>query len=173
MRGFWFQSSLKKWPAQKILWTRPISLWQCWANNKFPAYTKTSRMWMFCWLVPWRCWVFQMFWWDCNHNRRVIEAQMFRRWKRSNPNNPSTRHVRFRFLDDNWKYQMPVWMEDLDKAIAKVIVLFDGEEEISTELRESIVNNVQRKDILASRLHSFFFIRIYFIRMSRLKFAKF
>ena len=64
-------------------------------------------------------------------------------------------------------------MEDLDKAIAKVIVLFDGEEEISTELRESIVNNVQRKDILASRLHSFFFIRIYFIRMSRLKFAKF
>ena len=47
-------------------------------------------------------------------------------------------------------------MEDLDKAIAKVIVLFDGEEEISTELRESIVNNVQRKDILAGRLHSFF-----------------
>ena len=29
-------------------------------------------------------------------------------------------------------------MEDLDKAIAKVIVLFDGEEEISTELRESL-----------------------------------
>ena len=50
-------------------------------------------------------------------------------------------------------------MEDLDKAIAKVIVLFDGEEEISTELRESIVNNVQRKDILArGRLHSFFFL---------------
>ena len=64
-------------------------------------------------------------------------------------------------------------MEDLDKAIAKVIVLFDGEEEISTELRERIVNNVQRKDILAGRLHSFFFIRIYFIRVSRLKFAKF
>ena len=89
-------------------------------------------------LVPWRCWVFQMFWWDCNHNRRVIETQMFWRWKRSNPNNPSTRHVRFRFLDENWKYQMPVWMEDLYKAIAKVIVLFDGEEEISTELRESL-----------------------------------
>ena len=40
-------------------------------------------------------------------------------------------------------------MEDLDKAIAKVIVTFDGEEEISVELREIIVNNVQRKDILA------------------------
>ena len=46
-------------------------------------------------------------------------------------------------------------MEDLDKAIiAEVIVLFDGKEEISTELRENIVNNVQRKDILAGRLCS-------------------
>jgi len=44
-------------------------------------------------------------------------------------------------------------MEDLDKAIAKVIVTFDGEEEISAELREIIVNNVQRKDI-AGRLCS-------------------
>ena len=45
-------------------------------------------------------------------------------------------------------------MEDLDKAIAKVIVTFDGEEEISVELREIIVNNVQRKDILAGILCS-------------------
>ena len=39
-------------------------------------------------------------------------------------------------------------MEDLDKAIAKVIVTFDGAEEISAELREIIVNSVQRKDVL-------------------------
>ena len=45
-------------------------------------------------------------------------------------------------------------MEDLDKAIAKVIITFDGEKEISTELREGIVNNVKRKDISASRLCS-------------------
>ena len=44
---------------------------------------------------------------------------------------------------------MPVRMEDLDKAIAEVIVTCDGEEEISAELREIIVNYVQRKDILA------------------------
>ena len=44
---------------------------------------------------------------------------------------------------------MPVRMEDLDKAIAKVIVTCHGEEEISAELREIIVNYVQRKDILA------------------------
>ena len=49
---------------------------------------------------------------------------------------------------------MPVWIEDLGKAIAKVIVTFDGEEEISAELREIIVNSVQRKDILAGRLYS-------------------
>ena len=58
------------------------------------------------------------------------------------------RRERFRFLDEYWKYQMPVWMEDLDKAIVKVIVTFDGEEEISAELREIIVNSVQRKDVL-------------------------
>ena len=44
---------------------------------------------------------------------------------------------------------MPVRMEDLDKVIAEVIVTCDGEEEISAEVREIIVNYVQRKDILA------------------------
>ena len=37
---------------------------------------------------------------------------------------------------------MPVCTEDLDKAIAKVIGTFDGVEEISAELRESIVNYI-------------------------------
>ena len=49
-------------------------------------------------------------------------------------------------------------MEDLDKAIAKVIVTFDGGEEIRGELiiyyRESIVNNVQRKDILVGSYYA-------------------
>ena len=37
----------------------------------------------------------------------------------------------------------------MDKAIAEVIGTFDGVEEISVELRESIVNEIQGKDILA------------------------
>ena len=56
--------------------------------------------------------------------------------------------MRFHFLEENWDYLIPVRMEDSEKAIATVIVIFDGEEEISADLRESIVNYVQRKDIL-------------------------
>ena len=44
---------------------------------------------------------------------------------------------------------MPVRTEDLDTAIAEVTGTFDGVEEISAELREGIVNFIQRKDILA------------------------
>ena len=54
---------------------------------------------------------------------------------RSNQNNPSTHHVRFRFLEENWKYQMPVRTKDLDKAIAEVIGTFEGVEEIVALLR--------------------------------------
>ena len=49
---------------------------------------------MFCWLVPWRCRMFQMLWLDYSHNRRVIGTQVVWRWQRSDPNNPSTRQVR-------------------------------------------------------------------------------
>ena len=45
--------------------------------------------------------------------------------------------------------QMPVGTEDLDKAIAKVSGTVDGVEEISAELREGIVNYIQKRDILA------------------------
>ena len=48
-----------------------------------------------------------------------------------------------------WKYQMPVCTEDLDKEIAEVTRTFDGVEEMSVELRESIVKYIQRRDILA------------------------
>ena len=68
---------------------------------------------------------------------------------RSNQNNPSTHHVRFRFLEENWKYQMPVRTKDLDKTIAEIIGIFEGVEEIIALLREGIVNYIQRKDILA------------------------
>ena len=44
---------------------------------------------------------------------------------------------------------MPICAEDLDKAMAEVSETFDGVEEISAELRESIVNYIQRRDILA------------------------
>ena len=43
----------------------------------------------------------------------------------------------------------------LDKAIAQVIGTFDGVEEISVEIREGIVNYIQRKDILAVLLTSY------------------
>ena len=49
---------------------------------------------MFCWLVPWRCRMFQMLWLDYSHNRRVIGTQVVLRWQRSDPNNPSTHQVR-------------------------------------------------------------------------------
>ena len=49
---------------------------------------------MFCWLVPWRCRMFQMLWLDYSHNRRVIGTQVVWRWQRSDPNNPSTHQVR-------------------------------------------------------------------------------
>ena len=39
---------------------------------------------------------------------------------------------------------MPVCTEDLDKAIADVTGTFDGVEEIGAELREGIVNYIQR-----------------------------
>ena len=67
-------------------------------------------------------------------------------------------HVRFRFLEENWKYQMPILTEDLDEAIAEVIGTFDGVVSmwrmINAELREGIVNYDQRKDILAPSLPS-------------------
>ena len=44
---------------------------------------------------------------------------------------------------------MPVYKEDLDKAIAKVSGTVYGVEEISVELREGIVNYIQKRDILA------------------------
>ena len=44
---------------------------------------------------------------------------------------------------------MPVCTEDLDKAMAEVTGTFDSVEEISAELRESLVNYIQRRDILA------------------------
>ena len=58
---------------------------------------------------------------------------------RSNQNNPSTNHVRFRLLEENWKYQMPVRTKDLDKTIAEVTGTFEGVEEIIALLREGIV----------------------------------
>ena len=42
---------------------------------------------------------------------------------------------------------MPVRTKDLDKAIAEVIGIFEGVEEIIALLREGIVNYLQRKDI--------------------------
>ena len=91
--------------------------------------------------------MFQMLWLDYSHNRRVLGTRVFE-GDRSNQNNPSTRHVRSRFLEENWKYQMPVQTKYLDKVIAEVIGTFEGVEEIIAILREGIVNYIQRKDVL-------------------------
>ena len=58
--------------------------------------------------------------------------------------------VRFSLFtwEENWKYQLAVRMEGLDKAIANVNGTSNGVEEISAEQREGIVNYIQRKDIL-------------------------
>ena len=69
---------------------------------------------MFSWLVSLRYRMFQTLLLDFNHNRRMIGTRVV--W-----NNPSAYHVHFRFLKENWKYQMPVWTGDLDQAIAEVI----------------------------------------------------
>ena len=100
---------------------------------------------MCCWLVPWRYRMFQMLWLDYNHNRGVIGTRVVWRWQGSNPNNPSTHHVRFHFLQGNWKCQMPVRTEEFDRVTAEVFGTFDGVEEIW----EGIVNNYLKKDILA------------------------
>ena len=97
---------------------------------------QTFRIWMFCWLVPWKYRMFQMLWLDYNHNRYVIGTRVVWRWQGANANNPSTHHVRFHFLEGKRKYQTPVRTEDLDMAIAEVIGTFDGVEEIW----EGIVN---------------------------------
>ena len=85
---------------------------------------------MFCWLVPWRYRMFQMLWLDYNYNRRVIGTRVVWTWQGSNPDNQSTHHVHFHFLEENWKYQMPVRTEDFDKAIGEVIGTFSGVEEM-------------------------------------------
>ena len=41
------------------------------------------------------------------------------RWQRSNPNNLSTHRIRFCFLEENWKYQIPVRTWDLDKTFSQ------------------------------------------------------
>ena len=114
-----------KWPAQKASGPERHPF-----DSAEPIITLlTSRIWMFCWLVPWRYRMFQMLWLDYNHNRRVLGTRVFE-GDRSNQNNPSTHHVRIRFLEEKWKYQMPVRTKYSDKVIAEVIGTFEGVEEI-------------------------------------------
>ena len=51
----------------------------------------------------------------------------------------TSRRLCFCFLEENWKYQMPVWTEDLDQAVAENIGTFDGVKEISVGLTEDVV----------------------------------
>ena len=44
---------------------------------------------------------------------------------------------------------MAVRTENIDKAIAEVTGSFDGEEEVTAQQREGIMNYIQRKDILS------------------------
>ena len=122
MRGLRFRLSLKKWPARKASGQERHPF-----DSAEPiAYTKTSRIWMFCWLIPWRYRMFQTLWLDYNHERRVIGTRVV--W-----NNRSTLHVVFVFALWN-----RIETEDLDQAISEVIGTFDGVEEISVGLREDI-----------------------------------
>ena len=50
MGGFQFRSSLKKWPARKASGPEGHPF-----DSAEPVITLlTSRIWMFCWLVPWK-----------------------------------------------------------------------------------------------------------------------
>ena len=104
MRGLRFRLSLKKWPARKAsgLERHPFD------SAEPIAYTKTSRIWMFCWLIPWRYRMFQTLWLDYNHKRRVIGTRVV-------SNNRSTLHVVFVFAFWN-----RIGTEDLDQAISEV-----------------------------------------------------
>ena len=123
MCGLRFRLSLKKWPVRKASGQERHPF-----DSAEPiAYTKTSRIWMFCWLIPWRYRMFQTLWLDYNHKRLVIGTRVV--W-----NNRSTLHVVFVFVFWN-----RIGTEDLDQAISEVIGTFDGVEEISLGPREDIV----------------------------------
>ena len=116
----------------RSLWTRAPSLWQRRANYN-PAYTKTSRGWMFCWSVPWRCRIFQMFWLDYSHNRCVIGTRVVWRWQRSNPNNPSTHQVRlphhFYRFGGHIEFIRVLWDAQGTLAIAQYLRALFGQKE--------------------------------------------
>ena len=64
---------------------------------------------MFCWLVLWRCRMFQTLWLDNDgawSGRRVVW-----RWQRSIASNPSTCYLGFRFL--LWKFRNIKWLYEL------------------------------------------------------------
>ena len=128
MRVFRFRSSLKRWPTRKASGPErhPFDSAQPITTLLIPKHSDSGCFWS----VRWRYRMFQTLWLDYNHNRRVIGTRVVWRWQGSNVNNPSTHHVRFHFLEENWKYQMPVRTEDFDNAIAEVIGTFDGVEEI-------------------------------------------
>ena len=96
----------------------------------------------------------------------TIGAWLGRRWFEGDKDQIQTIQAHITYGFTSWKrirnircLYKPVCVrtEDLDKAgahlldkvIAEVIGTFDGVEEISVELRESIVNEIQGKDILA------------------------
>ena len=148
MRGFRFRSSLKKWPARKASGPErhPFDSAEPITTPLIPKHPESGCFadWF---LGDVECFKFS------DWITITIGAWSGRGWFEGDedqiPNNPSTRHVRFCFLEENYKYQMPVRTEDLDEAIAEVIGTFDGVEEISAGLREGILNYMQRKDILA------------------------
>ena len=133
MRGFRFRSSLKKWPARKASGPQrhPFDSAEPITTPLIPKHPESGCF------ADWFLGDVECF--ECSDwitIRRVIETWVVWTWQGFNPNNPSTHHVRFHFLEENWKYQMPVRPEDFDKAIAEVIGTFDGVEEIW----EGIVN---------------------------------
>ena len=122
MCGFRFQSSLKKWPAWKASGPER-HLFDSAKQITTPLIPKHPESgccaWRYVLLVPWRYRMFQMLRLDYNLNRHMMRTQVVWRWQRSNPNNLSTHHVRFCFLEENWKYQIPVRTGDLDKTFSQ------------------------------------------------------
>ena len=128
MRGSQFRSSLKKWPMRKASGPErhPFDSIEPITTPLTPKHPDSGCF------ADWFL-----------HNRRMVGMQVFWRWQRSNPNNPTTHIVRLHFLEENWKYQMAIRTEDFDKlkSLEHSMVWWM----ISAELREGIVIIIKGK----------------------------
>ena len=134
MRGFRFRLSLKKWPARKVS-----------GPDRHPFDSAEPNTTLIISKHPESGCFAYWFLGDIECFKRsdwitiTTDAWSGRGWFEGDKDQIQT--IQAHITDVwNWKYQIPVCNEDLDKVIAEVTGTFDGVEEIRAELREGIVN---------------------------------